>query len=224
MLKARRIVGPIVACAAFVIAFVVVKNLKVAWFSSTPVSSTSMQEASEATAVRAQKEIKIAQDIATTNKTATEVLFDKARKQTIEALDNAKTDKAKAMTASNFFFGAYFVNTRTRGNYCEGLGVDIGAFANSYKEKHRVLFIVSERYQIEDFKDHGYKYDIDEFYKMMAPTLEQYVTQDMKDLASTLKISETEVCQSLNQNVADWVSAMDYGKRNPEVAQILLKQ
>jgi DNA-directed RNA polymerase specialized sigma subunit len=57
---------------------------------------------------------------------------------------------------------------------------------------------------------------------MMLPSLQKYLAQDMKDIASMMKISESEVCQSLEQNAAMWADNMDYRKRVPDGAQLLL--
>jgi hypothetical protein len=58
----------------------------------------------------------------------------------------------------------------------------------------------------------------------MSPSLEKYLVQDMKDIAATLKVSEREVCDSLEQNPTEWAAELDYRKRAPEVAQLLLRR
>jgi hypothetical protein len=173
-------------------------------------------------AANAEKRIKIARDEATANKTATEALAERGLNDITSTLEAAKTDKKKLVAASNFFFGAYFMNTKTRAEYCATRGVKIDRFVAAHKQQNHDLLVSAERYQIEDFRDHGYTYDIDKLYKMMSSMAEKYAAQDMKDTASMLKISETEVCQSFVQDAAQWADYMDYRKRVPEGAQILL--
>jgi hypothetical protein len=213
----KRILATLAVGIAFVAAFLVVKEFKTSLFRQS-----SMQEASDAVSASTETQIKLAQGNATPNKSATESLVDKARIDVTTTLDAAKTDKAKRIAASNFFFGAYFLNTRTRAEYCASRGIKIEKFLTAYKEKNRDLFVSAEKYQIEDLRDHGYTYDIDQLYKVMLPSLRQHIAQDMKDLASMLKISESEVCQSLEQSAALWVDNMDYRKRVPDGAQLLL--
>jgi hypothetical protein len=181
-----------------------------------------MEEASDAVSTNTGKQIKLAQGNATPNKSATEIIVDKARTDVTTTLDAAKTDKEKRIAASNFFFGAYFLNTRTRAEYCASRGIKIDRFVTAYEQQNRDLFVSAEKYQIEDLRDHGYAYDIDQLYKMMLPSLQKYLAQDMKDIASVMKISESEVCQSLEQNAAMWADNMDYRKRVPDGAQLLL--
>jgi hypothetical protein len=217
MPRMRRILETLAVVIAFVAAFLLVKEFKTSLFTSA-----SVQEASDTASATAEKQIKLVQDNATANKRATENLVGKGRNDITATLDAAKTDKEKFVAASNFFFGAYFLNTRTRSEYCASRRIKIDRFVVAYEQKNHDLSVSAERYQIEDLREHGHTYDIAQLYKMMSPTLERYVVQDMKDIASMLKISEREICQSLEQNAAQWAENMDYRKRVPEGAQILL--
>ncbi len=84
--------------------------------------------------------------------------------------------------------------------------------------------MAAENLQINDFQEHGYTYEFERFYKIMSPSLEKYLVQDMKDISDTLKTSEREVCESFEQNATEWVNELDYRKRAPEVVQILLRR
>jgi hypothetical protein len=215
----KRIFGGIACVIALVAAFIAVKELKTAWFAST-----SWQQASQTVAEDTDKKIQTAQREATAGKNATEILIDKSNKDVTAELKASATDKQKHVTASNFFYGAYFLNTRTRAEYCGALGVAIPTFVAAYKQKHRDLFATAETYQIEDFREHGETYDIEKFYKTMQPAMEKYIVQDMKDIASSLHVSEQEACSLLEQNAAVVVDEMDYRKRAPEIAQTLLQK
>ena len=215
----KRILGYFAFALALAVAFVLVKELKTSWFASS-----SMQEAGAVASADADKAIRTAQTQATPDKTATEVLLEKSREDMAAALNESATDKKKLISASNFFFGAYFMNTRSRPEYCASFGVNIGSFAAAYKAKHKDLFMAAEKLQIDDFREHGYTYDFEQFYRMMSPSLEKYLAQDMKDTSATLKASKREICESFEQNAAEWVNELDYRKRAPEIAQLLLQR
>ena len=181
-----------------------------------------MQKASQAASREIDQRIQTAQREATPDKSATEILMQQSQDDVATELKGLATDKEKRVAASNMFFGAYFLNIRTRSEYCRTLGVSIPTFVTAYKRKHRDLFAAAERYQIEDFREHGYRYDIDKLYKMMQPSMDKVIALDMEDIASTLHVSEREACSLFEQNADAVVDEMDLRKRMPEVAQILL--
>ena len=214
----KTFVGKLIFVIAFVAAFWVVKEGKQAF-----VHSTAMENASVKAAETINQEIQTAQAQATSTKSATDVLAERAKKNADATLAATNTDKQKRVVASNFFFGAYFLNTRTRPAYCASLGEPIPSFAKAYESHHRNLFNAAERIQIQDFKDHKAEYDIEKFYALFSPSTEKVVAQDMKDAALALKMSEKEICSSMQQNANVWVKEMDYQKQVPDVAQLLLK-
>lgn len=215
----KRILGGLAVALAFTAAFVLVKEFKTSWFASS-----SMQEAGAAASSEAERAIRTAKIQATPDKSATEVLAEKGRRDMTAALNDSATDKRKLISASNFFFGAYFLNTRSRPDYCASLGVNIGSFVAAYAAKHKDLFSAAEKLQIDDFHEHGYTYDLENFYKMMSPSLEKYIMQDMKDMSVAFKASERDVCESFERNATKWADGLDYRKRAPEVSQLLLRQ
>jgi hypothetical protein len=136
----KRILGGLAFALAFAAAFILVRELKSSWFAST-----SMQEAGETASATADKEVRAAQNQATSGKTATEILVDKSRKEMTATLSETTTDKKKLMSASNFFYGAYFMNTRSRPNYCAALGVSIRSFVTEYRQRNKELFEIAEK-------------------------------------------------------------------------------
>ena len=127
MPRMRRILETLAVAIACVGAFLLVKEFKTSLFSSA-----SMQEASDTASATAEKQIKLAQDKATENKSATEILAKKSRKDITATLDATQTDKAKFVAASNFFFGTYFLNTRAHAEYCASRGIKIDSFVAAY--------------------------------------------------------------------------------------------
>ena len=210
--------GKALFVVAFVLAFFLVKEGK-----QILVRENAMSSATSKVNETMAGEIKNAQAQATQEKSATEVLSDNLKKQLSATLEAANTEKQKIVVASNTFFGAYFLNTRTRPAYCRALGTPTPAFANAYAIYHRDLFSTAEEIQIQDFKENNHAYNIDKLYALIAPALEKVIAQDMKDAAAALKISEGEVCRSMEQDANLWVTELDYKKQLPEVAQLLLK-
>jgi hypothetical protein len=204
--------------AAFVVGFIVVREFKIQWFESR-----EWQGAGERAADKIEQEIKSAQTDANLDKSATEILMDKARSDIAEVMSSAKSTKEKLVATSNIFFGAYFMNTRARPQHCATLGVEIKSFTISYEDVHRELFLSAEAVQVIDFKDHGKHYDIDKFYQLLAPVMKKITSQDMRDTAAALNMTEESLCHSFEQNSADWAKAMDIRKSAPEIAQLLLR-
>ncbi len=215
----KSVLGRVLFFVAFVIAFVVVKEFKIQWFEST-----AMQEAVERATDRTEQEIKSAETLATLDRSATEVLVDNAHRSAATALSSAKSTKDKLVAASNFFFGAYFLNIRTRAQHCATLGVEIKSFTIAYEEVHRELFVSAETIQVIDFQEHDRHYDIDKLYQLVAPSSKKFIAQEMRDVAVSLNMTEKDLCQSFEQNSTAWVKEMDYRKRAPEIAQLLLQQ
>jgi len=215
--KYKSVFGILVMVVAGGLGYFAVKEVKKQWFQSE-----AIEKASESAAVSMEQDIKLAQSQATTEKNTSTILLEEARKSATSTLNTTSTYKQKLEAASNMFFGAYLLNTRTRPDYCASLGIPIKSFVSTYKQKHHQLFTTAERIQIQDFADHGYTYNIDKLYKMMSPSHEKVIVQDMKDVASNLEISEREVCQSFEQNSTEWVDLFDLRKIVPEITKILL--
>lgn len=215
----KSVLGSLLVVAVAVIAFIGVKELKVYWFQST-----SEQKAKERVTEKVDQEIRSAQSRASAEKSATEVLVEQSRKNIANTLSSASTQKQKLVAASDIFFGAYFLNTRARAEYCATLGVPISTFVNTYKQLHQQLFVSAEAIQIVDFHEHGRKYDIEKFYQLLAPAAKKFVIQDMKDSASSLGMSEKDLCHEFNNNAVSWVKMMDIRTRAPEVSRLLLQK
>jgi len=215
--KKKSLIGSVVAVIAFIVAFIVVKEFKSIWYESQ-----SFKEASVSVTSEVEKEIQSAKSQATPEKSTTEILIEESQKKINSTLDNSATKKKKLVAASNMFFGAYFLNTRTRPEYCSKLGVNISEFVNEYKKVHHSLFVSAEKLQIMDFKENGRTYNIDKFYSLLSPAGRKVIAQVMKDTAAYLKTNEIGACQSFAQHPAEWAKEADLSKRAPELTQLLL--
>jgi hypothetical protein len=215
--KLKQYFGILVLVAAGGIGFFAVKEYKDQQFQSE-----SLEKASERVATNVEQDIKVAKSKATKEKPAMLHLVEKQRKDLTSKLNAASTEKKKLNVAANTFMGAYFLNARNRPDYCTSLGIPINSFVRLYKQEHHQLFTIAEKIQIQDHAEHGYTYDIDRLYKLMSSSGDKIIVQDMKDAASAVKMSEKELCQSFEQDSIEWVNIVDFRKRVPEVANILL--
>jgi hypothetical protein len=194
---------------AGILAFYVTKEAQIHWFQS----QSMQEEVSKKISADMENDIKTAQDQATVEKTKTMILVEKLRKDTAFTLNAASTEKQKLSIAANIFFGAYFMSTRSRPDYCASLGIPINSFVSIYKQKHYQLFTIAEKIQIQDHAEYGYIYDVDKLYKLLSPSGEKMLVQDMKDISSVVKVSERELCQSFEQDAIEWVNWVDFRKK-----------
>ena len=105
----KSLTGKVLFAVVFVVAFWLVKEGK-----QTLVKENAMNTASTQAGEAVEREIKTAQAQATQEKSTTDVLAENSKKKLSATLDVTNTDKKKVVVASNTFFGAYFLNTRTR--------------------------------------------------------------------------------------------------------------
>jgi hypothetical protein len=185
--------------------------------------ATFLRETSEMAAAETELSLKLAQGRAPKDGVTSDIISKDSQKAVVRTLESAKTASEKGIYASHFFYAAYFMNTRTRPDYCSQLGVNISSFINIYTKRHQKLLDVAQKYQIDDWHKHGYAYDATKYYDLLEPSLLQYIALDMKDVASQLGISERGICDSFSKNPAQWTNTLDYGKLAPEVAQVLLQ-
>jgi hypothetical protein len=101
---------------------------------------------------------------------------------------------SRSRTAAGIFFGAYFMNTRARPEYCRQRGVDLRPFVAAYEEVHRAELARARAI----FAEAGMNPET------MAPALQgQFVgmvEQDMKDFASGAQVPLENTCALFNEN------------------------
>jgi hypothetical protein len=126
------------------------------------------------------------------------VALDRAR----EAM-NTGDARRRAQTAASIFFGAYFMNTRAKPEYCRKRGTDIAPFVAAYEESHRREFERARAILLEAGLDP----------ERLAPSLqEQFVAmvdQDMKDFATGAQVPLDSVCTLYNENARAIAQAIE---------------
>lgn len=210
---------------SWAIAMAVLIAVKLTVFAISPwIQSREVEQVAKVEAANMKQKIDSAQAQVTPEKSATALLIERSKKESAESLAASRTEGDKSVAAAGQFFGAYWLNTRIRVDYCAALGTNIKSFVSAYEQKHMPLFLAAERIQAQEFKERGISNGFDMLYKVSSPGLKQFVAQDMKDTASTLKVTESELCQAMEQNSVEWADALDLRKSAPQMAQVLLKQ
>ncbi len=134
--------------------------------------------------------------------------------RTREALSKGDPED-RAKTAASVFFGAYYMNTRARPEYCRKRGVDLSPFVTAYNETHRAELERARAIFVEGGLDP----------EMLAPALQAefltMVDQDMKDFASGAQVPLDNVCMLFNQNAKVIAQAIELPA---EVRQALFAQ
>jgi hypothetical protein len=109
----------------------------------------------------------------------------------------------RSRNAAGIFFGAYFMNTRARPEYCRQRGVDLRPFVTAYEEVHRAELARARAVFLEAGMDP----------ETLAPALQgQFVgmvEQDMKDFASGAQVPLENTCALFNENARAIAQAIE---------------
>lgn len=191
---------------AFAVAFTAVKEGKQWWYG---VNSKNNFEGMRETAAKEHPDQPIS-----------EAMRDAALKLTTEKLEKESGTK-KADTAAGQFIGYYFVNVRTRYDYCKGIGVDIGSYVKAFKANNATLY---EKSRVI----HGRSpYTADkvelESYRMLLPTMQKTIVDAMGDMAKQSNISEVEVCKAFSDNGEELANEMMLEKVSPALYKAMLE-
>lgn len=148
------------------------------------------------------------------NMVPSDAMKEVSAQRTHEALSRGDRED-RARTAASVFFGAFYMNTRARPEYCRKRGVDLSPFVAAYNEAHRA--------ELERARAIFLKGGLDP--DMLAPALRAefltMVDQDMKDFAAGAQVPLDQVCAQFNQNAQVIVQAIELPE---EVRQALFAQ
>lgn len=140
-----------------------------------------------------------------------EALRQYASQQTAEKLSRQSPTK-QAETATSTFFGFYFVNTRARFDYCSKRGVDITPFVSAFQRKY------ANEYAMATAHAKSFNFDPQKIITIGGHELAKMTEQDMKDIATSLQIPESETCAWFNANAVEVANLIVLP---PQVAQAL---
>ncbi|MCH8080685.1 MAG: hypothetical protein IIA06_13070 [Proteobacteria bacterium] len=148
--------------------------------------------------------------------TPVEAIYKASKEFAEDELENIKSNREKLHFVANSFFGFYFINTRSRNNYCENLGVDITPYVNAFahynkSEYQRAITIYA---QAGTDKEQQWSY--------IKPYSIKMVEQDMQEIADTNQITLEEACKLFADN-PEFASEMTFAKRASAVTyQVLM--
>lgn len=128
----------------------------------------------------------------------------------------SETDEVKRKTlAADMFLGFFFVNARTRPEFCSEQGVNIQPFVNAFEDAH-----ANEIAKARSIKARA-SVDEKKLYTLIQPQLRKTIVQNMNDIATSEKISLKEVCQRFSENADAIVQEMQLAKVHPVLFKAL---
>lgn len=176
---------------AFLLAFFVIKYAKQGYIATNAVESAQSDiEKMKTEAVAARPDV------------APSIAFSEAAKQHSSSNLAGTTDSQKRLgVAADQFVGYYFVNTRTRAEYCAKLDVDIATFVSAFKNLHQ------GEYQITANEQARQKANMEWMYAQLEPTFRSSIEQGMRDLASQNSLSTRDICMLFRDKPRDMAEA-----------------
>lgn len=150
-----------------------------------------------------------------------ELLESEAMRQ--EALElSRKTLEGKAdmsdrrRAAAQQFFGAYFLNARSRPEFCREQGIDISPFVSAYKNEHAKE--VARAWQFAQVQTGE-----DQYYELVKSVLVGFVAKDMRDIATAQGTTLKGACQLFVENSEQIAKALHMSVANPTLYAALME-
>ncbi len=121
--------------------------------------------------------------------------------------DASKRDRS----AADMFWGYYFLNTRKRPEFCRTKGIDIHSFVAAFEaanaDELRAARAIYRRAGADE----------NDTYRLSESLLDKLLQQDMREAATSNRISETEVCQVIEDHADALVARMKLSQVQPLV-------
>lgn len=134
-----------------------------------------------------------------------------ASKNAESTLASADTADKKLSVAAEQFFGFYFINVKTRYEYCDKLGVDISPFVNAFKAIH------AQEYRIASDAVAREKYNPEWVLSKMAPSMRSIIDQTMNDAAQQYKVTPKDICTGLAEHGPESAAGLALQKLAPKI-------
>lgn len=204
--KNKKLFQLIVAIAAFFVFFFGVQYTKQYWHTDNALerAEVTMEKIKE-DAVKKRPDVH-----------PVEAFRDEAIEKSAESLAN-KTGDRKLNAAADMYWGFYFVNTRSRSEFCKGHGVDISNFSKVFSDMHQ-----NETLKARLIYAKFSKISEEQLYQKMQSLLFKTVTEDMQAISSQYKISFPQACQVLDEHAKEIVADMLISKTQPAVSNVLM--
>ncbi len=196
----------LISVAVFLIAFLVVKYGVQYYQEQTAVSTASQsieQIRKDAALNHPNTDLSTAMQQEATSKAQTK-------------LTNQTDGKKQLQDAAGMFMGFFLINTRTRPEFCNEQGVNIQTFVTAFEKQHESELTKARHVILDSAMDEN------KLYSMLQPQLQKLIIQDMKDIASTNKLSIKDACVLIADNGEALATQMHISKTQPKVYQVLL--
>lgn len=125
----------------------------------------------------------------------------------------SQAPEKRRKSAADMFFGFYYLNTRSRVDYCRTRGVDLAPFADAFAAAHRTE--LSRATAI--YANAGS--DPDAIMPIVQTQLASVVEQDMKDVALGAQVPLDQSCALFNANAGFFAEKIAL---TPDVRQALI--
>jgi hypothetical protein len=203
---AKKLLNLIAAVTAFLVFYFVVQYAKQDWQTKSAV------EKAEVTLEKLKEDaIKKRPDIHP---------VEAFREEAIEKVSSnlaSKTGDAKLNAAADTYWGFYFINTRSRSDFCNSHGVDISNFSKVFAEMHK-----NETLKAKLIYSKLSKISEEQLYEKLKPLFLKTVTEDMQAIATQQKISLSQACQVFDEYAKEVVPEMLLSKTQPALSNALM--
>ena len=125
----------------------------------------------------------------------------------------AQESDQRLFTAASIFWGFYFVNTKTRVDYCDERNVDLTPFVQAFTKEHARDHSAAEAV----FRKAGM--DPNTLVEQVGSELRKNVDQDMIDLATNEQVPVDQTCSLLNEHAEEFAKIIQLP---PHVKQALI--
>lgn len=142
----------------------------------------------------------------------------KVMEETKKRLSTTTNQLEKLNTVTYQFYGFYFMNTRARFDYCEGLGIRITTFVNAFKSSHK------NELEKADAVFHEQNISKEKLWSIISNTssFKNTLELDMES-AENQGVSKEEFCVYLaSEDSIDLVNEMHFSKRATDQWKILM--
>jgi hypothetical protein len=202
----RKIGSAAIWVVAFVVAYVVVYTFRT-W---------STEDRAVRGAENTFKEVQTAAAKNNPELSPAEGMHREAVKRSTAKIESQSGDQ-QANTAADMFWGFFFVNTRSRPQFCKELGMDISPFVEEFQRMHSAEFAKAHSIYKRDSKITS-----DELYVKLEPQLRKTVEIDMDSIAKREKLSILDICGIFATHGALIAKEMPLSKMQPAVHKALM--
>ena len=122
----------------------------------------------------------------------------------------------KKQTAAQTFLGFYMINSKTRPEYCQKLGIEIEQFVDLFKSSHAQEMATAN--QILKLTPDQQK----QIYLLISDQLNQLIDDDMQFIAKEWQVDLSGACQMLNDQANLIVPDMHLSVMQPVLHQQLM--